>query len=405
MLKQAVFLVGGLGTRLGQLTANTPKPFITVGGRPFIFYLIDNAVRHGLTDIILLAGYRGDVIENALGEGSEAAASYGREGVRIRIVTEPEAAGTGGALLYAKELLDEQFLLMNGDSFFDFNWLDFLTIDAPSNTLGSIALRKVPDGSRYGRVSVDGERIAAFEERGDAGETLINGGVYLLDRRILDHIDRKPMSIERDVFPRLAAAGQLYGRAYERFFIDIGIPADLERADATMLAATTRPAAFLDRDGVLNVDHGYVHKPEQFNWILGAKATIKSLNDAGYLVFVVTNQAGVAHGYYEEAEIHALHRWIKAHLQPLGAHIDQFEYCPHHPGGKVARYTRDCDRRKPGPGMLKACLARWPVDINRSFLIGDKQSDLDAAKAVGIKSYLFEGDDLLALAAKARNSV
>jgi D-glycero-D-manno-heptose 1,7-bisphosphate phosphatase len=396
MLKQAVFLVGGRGSRLGALTDSTPKPFITVAGRPFLAYLMDNAIRHGLHDIILLAGYLADQLQQAWGPGSAAHQALAAEGVNIRVVAEPEAAGTAGALLHARDWLDDQFLLANGDSFFDFNWLDLLTLDAPAHAIARIGLRRVPDGSRYGRVMLDGDRVTAFEPRGLAEETLINGGVYLLGREILTYVDRTPLSIEQDVFPRLAAEGRIFGRAHDGFFIDIGVPEDLARADRTITAATTRPAAFLDRDGVLNHDHGYIHRAADFEWIPGAKEAIRSLNDRGYYVFVVTNQGGVAHGYYDEKAVAALHDWMQRELQPLGAHIDRFEYCPHHPEGRIAAYVRACDRRKPGPGMLRDCMARWPVDKARSFLIGDKPSDIEAAQAVGIAGHLFTGEDLLA---------
>jgi D-glycero-D-manno-heptose 1,7-bisphosphate phosphatase len=157
-----------------------------------------------------------------------------------------------------------------------------------------------------------------------------------------------------------------------------------------------RPAAFLDRDGVLNHDTGYVHTPDRFAWIAGAREAVRYLNDAGYLVFVVTNQAGVAHGYYEEAAIHALHAWMSAELKRGGAHIDAFFHCPHHPEGKVAAYRRDCSHRKPGPGMLLRARQQWRIDWGRSFLVGDRDSDIAAAAAAGIPGHKFPGGDLLA---------
>jgi D-glycero-D-manno-heptose 1,7-bisphosphate phosphatase len=159
-------------------------------------------------------------------------------------------------------------------------------------------------------------------------------------------------------------------------------------------AALLRPAVFLDRDGVLNVDKNYVHEIEDFEWIPGAREAIKLCNDLGYLTFVVTNQAGVARGYYGVDAVHRLHDWMNRDLAELGAHIDEFQYCPYHEDGVVAEWRRASDRRKPAPGMILDCLEGWPVRKEASILIGDKQHDLEAAATAGIRGHLFEGGNL-----------
>lgn len=154
------------------------------------------------------------------------------------------------------------------------------------------------------------------------------------------------------------------------------------------------PAVFFDRDGVLNVDHGYVHKPDEFQWIDGAREGIAALKSLGYLVFVFTNQSGVARGYYEEQDVRALHEWMQQQLAKIGGHIDAFAYCPHHPKSGRAPYLQECGCRKPAPGMLERLLAEWPVDRDRSFVVGDKDSDLQAGAAVGLPGILFQGGRL-----------
>jgi D-glycero-D-manno-heptose 1,7-bisphosphate phosphatase len=164
-------------------------------------------------------------------------------------------------------------------------------------------------------------------------------------------------------------------------------------------AGAPRPAAFLDRDGVLNVDHGYAHRPDQLDWIAGALEAVRLLNEARYRVFVVSNQSGVARGFFDETAVKVFHAHMQDALKGQGAHIDAFYYCPHHPQGSVARYTMTCDCRKPAAGMLEQAAREWPVDRARSFMIGDKVDDMAAAAAFGIRGIKFNAktDSLVAL--------
>lgn len=151
-----------------------------------------------------------------------------------------------------------------------------------------------------------------------------------------------------------------------------------------------RPAAFLDRDGVLNVDHGYVCRPEQLEWIAGAPESVRLLNEAGYYVLVVTNQSGVARGYFDEAAVKAFHVHMQNALAERGAHIDAFYYCPHHPEGTVKGFAVACSCRKPGTGMLEQAAREWPIARSASFFIGDKDRDMAAAAAFNVRGIRFD---------------
>ncbi|WAC73492.1 D-glycero-beta-D-manno-heptose 1,7-bisphosphate 7-phosphatase [Roseateles sp. SL47] len=148
-----------------------------------------------------------------------------------------------------------------------------------------------------------------------------------------------------------------------------------------------RPAAFLDRDGVINIDHGYVHKWEDFQFVPGAVAALWRLQDAGYALVIVTNQSGIARGYYTEADVQRLGDQLRAHLLCEGITLDAIEYCPHLPGGSVAAYAVDCDCRKPGPGLILRAARALDIDLTRSVLFGDKVSDIEAARNAGVAHY------------------
>jgi D,D-heptose 1,7-bisphosphate phosphatase len=386
-VKQAAILIGGKGTRLGDVVRNIPKPLLEVCGRPFVEHVMLNLRRFGFEDFIMLAGYQSDVVHEKYGAGSAFAEELR---ANIRVVAEPSPMGTGGALKYAEGYLHDEFLLLNGDSIFDFNYLDLCNCvrdQEPENWLGRVALLPVAEASRYGLVELDGAKIKAFREKPAVPKSgMINSGVYWLKSAMLDFIGDTPCSLEQEVFPKLAAEGRLIGRSYDGFFIDIGIPEDLQRAREHLLINLKKPAAFLDRDGTLNRDDGYTYRIEEFQWIDGAKTAIRQLNDAGYLVFIVTNQAGIARGYYDAGAVEALHDWMQGELATVGAHFDDIRYCPHHPEGTVPELSIVCDCRKPRTGMLKSLIEQWHPDISRSFMLGDSDKDAQAGAAVGVIS-------------------
>ena len=389
-VRQCVVLVGGLGTRLGALVADVPKPMLPVAGRPFLSWLLQEISRFGITDVLLLTGHLSEVVEAAL---PALAASLPRP-MNIAISREPVRAGTGGALHHARALLHDRFLLLNGDSFFDCPIGPALAAPEAPDVLGRLMLRQVPDASRYGVVALEAGAVTAFRPRPEPGQPgIINGGVYVLDRRILGHISPQ-CSLEQEVLPRLAEAGALRGTLADGWFIDIGIPVDLARAQHELPRRLARPALFLDRDGVCNVDHGWVGTRDRFEWIPGALETIATAARRGLHVFIVTNQSGIARGLYTEDDFHALTRWMMDAALAAGGAIDDVRYCPYHPDAALPEYRRVSDCRKPAPGMIVDLLRAWRLDPARCLMIGDQATDMEAARAARIQGHLFPGGNL-----------
>lgn len=401
MLEQAVILVGGKGTRLGSLTATTPKPLLSVGGRPFVEHLLQEISRYGFKKITLLAGTFGEQFKDAFD---------GRVlfGMNLEVVVEPTPLGTAGALRFAAEQdqLDASFLLMNGDSWIDTDLGDFLRQWQEDRSVNpsirmQILLHEMRGADRYGLVRVADGLITSFNEKplDTARATgLINAGIYAVDRSILDGLEPGEFSsLENDLIPRIVDAGQATGSiaAAGCYFIDIGIPESLGRSRKELLQRRRRPALFLDRDGTLNEDHGYTHLPEDLVWLKDAREAVKLANSSGYYVFVVTNQSGVARGYYDEEAVLHFHSVMQRDLLRIGAHIDAFGWCPHHPSARLASYRTSCNCRKPRPGMIEKLCEQWPVDLDNSVLIGNSDSDIAAANAAGIPGFKFNGGSLL----------
>jgi mannose-1-phosphate guanylyltransferase len=219
---QAVILVGGEGTRLRPLTSTMPKPIVPLVDRPFMAFMLEWLTRHGVDDVIMSCGFLATQVREVLGDGSDF-------GLRLRFVEEPEPRGTAGALKYAEDLLQDRFLMLNGDVLSDMDLTAQIAQHEATGAVGTLALIPVPDPSAYGLVRIEEDRsVREFVEKPSADQidtNLISAGAYVLERSILDLIppDRN-VSIEREIWPRLVGHG-LYAYPHEAYWLDIGTPA------------------------------------------------------------------------------------------------------------------------------------------------------------------------------------
>jgi mannose-1-phosphate guanylyltransferase len=218
---QAVILVGGEGTRLRPLTSTVPKPVVPLVDRPFIAFMLEWLHRHGVDDVVMSCGFLATAVRNVLGDGSQ-------YGLRLRFIEEPEPRGTAGALKYAEDLLDERFLMLNGDVLTDIDLTAQIAQHDDTGALGTLALVPVADPSAYGLVRLrDDQAVKEFVEKPSADQidtNLISAGAYVLERSIVDLIEPgRNVSIEREIWPQLVGNG-LYGFAADAYWLDIGTP-------------------------------------------------------------------------------------------------------------------------------------------------------------------------------------
>jgi len=373
---------------------------LTVGGRPFIEHLIQETARFGVGRITVLAGRFGEQIRDLY----DGRAMYGS---RIEVVVEPVLMGKGRALRHAVDRLEPVFLLMNGDSWIDTDLVSLarhwqVAKAADTRIAARLLLQQVADAGRFGTVILEKGKVVAFREKSPStvGPGLIDAGVYILERDALGlSPSGQASSVEGEILPALVAEGRVSGEKGTEgaYFVNIGIPDSYCRAQHELIRQRTKPALFLDRDGTLNVDRGYTYRCEDLVWQPGAREAIRFANQAGYYVFVVTNQSGVARGLFNPEDVKAFHAAMQASLFEIEAHIDAMEWCPHHIDGLIEQYRKHCRRRKPSPGMIEDLAAAWPVDMSRSLMIGDSETDMLAASAAGIAGVRYDGGSLLDL--------
>ena len=344
-MRRALVLAGGLGTRLRSVT-DIPKVVAPVAGRPFLSWLLDPLAGFEVT---IATGYAAGVVESAIGTG----VAYSRE-------TSP--LGTGGAV----KLAGSGGFVLNGDSYcrVSFDAFEHFARGGPA-----LVLTHVPDTSRYGRVDVDDDgRVTAFREKGIAGPGWINAGIYFLPDEIVRGLPEGASSLERDLFPRLAATGQLRGYRGGGPFLDIGIPETYAAAPAFFAALSPRAPrglAILDRDGTIIEEKNYLHDPDQVVLVPGAADAIRELRRQGLAPVVLTNQSGVARKMFTRVDVDAVHARMNALLGD--AAISSIFVCPHHPDD-------GCACRKPRAGLVRE--AEEALGLRALVTIGDKTSDV-----------------------------
>jgi len=370
-----VILAGGKGSRIKKFLHNKPKPMVKFNNIFFLQYLINIFSKYPLRKIFILVGYKSEIIIKNFHNKTF-------NFTKIICVKEKNLMGTGGALLNLKNKDVRDFILVNGDTVFDIDLVNF-TKSLKKNKIGSVALTTSNKNTNSYKLNNLGIKNNILTYNNNS--KLMNGGIYLFKKKILNLIPNKPCSLEDDILPKIIKKKLLTGKLFKNFFLDIGTPKYFSTSAKKLKNYFEKPAAFLDRDGVINFDSGYVHKKKDFKFRNGVIKGLKYLIKKKFYIFIVTNQAGIAKGKYSENDFKKLHMYLKNNLSNKNIHIDDVQYCPYHPNGKIKRYRKKTALRKPGNQMIKNILKNWLIVKKKSFMIGDKISDKNCAK----KSNLF----------------
>ena len=388
---KVVIMAGGKGTRIAQVNATVPKPMIPIEGKPILEYQIETLKKQGYTDIILIVGHMGNVIQKYFGDGSAF-------GVQISYIVEEQPLGTAGALYFLKDEIQNDFLLLNGDIIFDVDIQKFLEYHCNQRTAATILTHPYDSGII---IADDKNRVTNWLHKEDERlwyKNRVNAGLHMFSPRIFESFhEAKKCDLDRDVLKPLIKEGELSVYDSPEYIKDMGTPdryyAVIEDIKSGKVSAKNlknkQKAIFLDRDGTINKYVGFLTDINEFELLDGVTEAIKMINESGYLAIVVTNQPVIARGEVSVEELQEIHNKMETLLGQAGAYIDDIFYCPHHPHkgyeGERPEYKIECECRKPKPGMLFAAAEKYNIDLSESWMIGDGENDIEAGKNAGCK--------------------
>ncbi len=381
-ITQAIILAGGRGTRLAPLTDTQPKPLIEVGGRPFIEYLLAMLKQQGIGRILLLLGYRAQMMIDHLGNG-------GRFGLELNYSVTPDDDETGLRLSRAAARLDPEFLLMYCDNYWPLSLERLVQNYRRSKAPMQITVYDNSDGYTRDNVCVENGFLVAYDKSRRAPNLKgVDIGYAIMHRELIDRLPPGNPSLEAALYPSLIAERQMAAYMTSHRYYSIGSHDRLPRTKAFLARP---PTVILDRDGVLNVRvprAEYVRNWAEWHWTPSALRALAALKSAGWRVIIVTNQAGIARGVMSEADLAAIHACMKAEAEGAGGHIDAVYHCPHD-------WDANCACRKPKPGMLFQAQRDFDLDLSRVPFVGDDERDGQAADSAGCRFVPYTGDALL----------
>ena len=399
-MKQAVILAGGKGTRLKSISGELPKSMVPVLGVPLLGHLLGQCVKYGILDIKLLVSFQKDVIIDYFGDGTGF-------GVSIEYIVEDIPRGTAGALIDALPKLNEEFLVLYGDTFFDIDLSSFWAFHEKHECHASIFLHPNDHPHDSDLVEVDTNcqvlKVHPYPHDEKWHQNLVNAAVYMFNKSAFKEIKLTAgeSDIAKNLFTTmLAKQKKIYGYISTEYIKDMGTPERLLKLEKDIKSGKvsalkkdiSKRAIFIDRDGTINKEANHLSCPDEFQLIEGAGEAISKINEAGILAVVVTNQPVIARGELTQSGLRVIHNKMDTLLGHKGAYIDSLYYCPHHPDGgfegEVEALKFDCECRKPNIGLFKQAESDLNIVLHESWLVGDSSRDIYAAQKLGMRSVL-----------------
>jgi histidinol-phosphate phosphatase family protein len=387
---KAIIVAGGRGSRLGTVTASLPKPLVPIGGQPLLAHQLQQLRQAGVSEVIVSTHYLAEQIETFVRSSSFDLA--------IRCVRERQPRGTAGAVKDSAHDWTEDFVVMYGDTMFamDLPRLQRWHRAHQAECTVVVHPNDHPADSDLVALDPDGKVTAWYPKPRSEGSylrNLVNAGVYMMQPSFLRHIpDRGEVDFGRTILPAAVAGGGVWGYVTAEYLKDMGTPPRLAQVERDyvrgLISQRPRPAVFVDRDGVVNEDIPYIHRLEDVHVLPRVPEAIRQLNQAGYLVMVVTNQPVVARGLCTEADVRRIHDKLETILGEHGAYLDAIYVCPHHPDrgfpGENVAYKMTCQCRKPAIGLIEQAQREFSIDMSRSVMMGDGERDIECGKNAGL---------------------
>ena len=373
-----VILCGGKGKRLGSITKKVAKPLITINKKPFIEYLINFYQSYEFEKIYLIGHYKSFQFKKIFHKKEF-------NFIKCEFVKEKKAMDTGGALNAIRNKVNGDILVVNGDSYLNYDYLKFNNFNVRHKSHSMILTKNLnyKSNNKLSKLKIENKIIKKSNN-----SKYMNSGVYFFKRNIFNLIPKnKKISLENDILPILIKKKKIKGIYSNDFFIDIGLKKNLNFAKKKLIETIQKPAIFLDRDGVLNRDTGYPHEFKKMKWIKDSLNLLKKIKKDKINFFIVTNQSGIARKLFTEKKFLNLHKKIKEFFIQKNIYINEVKYCPHHPKDGVGKFKINCKCRKPKNKMITDLISYWNVDVNKSLMLGDKKSDFLAANKSKLKFY------------------